>query len=70
MSRIGLMALAALLTGAIAGGGALAQSPPSQAQRAAVAAKYNHKMPACKAEANKQKLLSGRRDFIKRCLKG
>ncbi len=67
------LVLAALLTGAIVSAPAFAQTPgapsASMQHRAAIAAKYNRKMPACKAQARREKIsLSGHRAFMRRCL--
>ncbi len=73
MSAIYKLVLAALLTGAIASALTFAQtaSAPgvSMKHRAAIAAKYNRKMPACKDQARREKIsLSGHRAFMRRCL--
>ncbi len=65
--------LALLLTGAIASAPAFAQTVgapgASMKHRAAIAAKYNRKMPACKAQAKREKIsLSDHRAFMRRCL--
>ena len=74
MSAIHKLALAALLTGVIASVPASAQTastPGASTQhRAAIAAKYNRKMPACKARAKREKIsLSEHRAFMRQCLK-
>lgn len=74
MSAIHRLALVALLTGAIASAPALAQTastPGASTQsRAAIAAKYNRKMPACKARAKRENIsLSAHRAFMRQCLK-
>ena len=75
MSRLCLIALAALLTGAIAGGSALAQSASTAGNttpehRAALANKFNRKLPACNALAKKQNVrFSEHRAFIRKCLR-
>jgi psiF repeat-containing protein len=73
MSEIHRLALAALLTGLIASAPAFAQTAnapgASTKSRAAIAAKYNRKMPACKAQAKRDKIsISEHRAFMRQCL--
>jgi len=76
MSRNLKVVLAVLLTGAFAAGTAFAQAPATSGgttpqHRAAVAKKLNHRLPGCKAQANKQNIaFSERRAFIRKCLRG
>jgi hypothetical protein len=72
MSRVGLAALALALSAVLTCGPSFGQSAnPDPARRAAAVRKVNAKMPACKAEADKQQLIfSARRAFMKACLRG
>ncbi len=69
MFRFGVIAIAAVLTSGVFASVASAQSA-GERNRAAAAAKFRAKMPACKAQAAKQNLhFSQRRAFIRQCLR-
>lgn len=78
MYRSGVLVLAAFLLGVVAlgplGTPAVAASGMKSEQvhknRKELARKYNRKLPACKAAADRKKLIfSARREFIRKCLR-
>jgi hypothetical protein len=76
LMRICTIALGMILIGTSISGSVFAQSQTAQGgangkSRGAIAAQLNRKMPACKAEAKRQKISTfEHRSFIRQCLKG